>query len=101
MLRRQVATVIVAYPATPTKSGRARFCVSAAHTKRDLDRMLKPRDEVGDLSLLKFSTGVGGGTYPDGFGSQNVVSGDFLWSSDTQCPRWRLEDVMNRENDAH
>ena len=35
-------------------NGRVRFCVSAAHTKDDLDRLLRACDEVGDILQLKF-----------------------------------------------
>jgi len=38
MLKRKISIVVVGYPATPLVSSRARFCVSAAHTKDDLDR---------------------------------------------------------------
>jgi hypothetical protein len=41
------------------ESGRARLCLSAAHTKTDLDMVLKACDEVGDFLLLKISTGIG------------------------------------------
>ena len=40
MSKRKISVVVVGYPATPLISSRARFCVSAAHTKDDLDRML-------------------------------------------------------------
>ena len=45
--------VVVAYPATPLISGRVRFCVSAAHTKEDIDTILKACDEIGDILDLK------------------------------------------------
>src|SRR2546421_12307010 len=49
MLRRKISVVVVGYPATPLISSRARFCVSAAHTKDDLDRMLVACDEIGNV----------------------------------------------------
>lgn len=54
MLRRKIAVVIVAYPATPLIQSRVRFCVSASHNKDDLDRLLEACDEIGDLLQLKY-----------------------------------------------
>lgn len=47
MLERKIAVVVVGYPATPLVESRVRFCVSAAHNKDDLDRLLAACDEVG------------------------------------------------------
>ena len=55
MLKRKIAVVVVAYPATPLVESRVRLCVSASHTKNDLDYLLKACDEVGDILQLKFS----------------------------------------------
>lgn len=40
---------------TPLVSGRVRFCLSSAHTKEDLDRLLMATDDVGGLLGLKLS----------------------------------------------
>ncbi|KAF8805608.1 PLP-dependent transferase [Phlegmacium glaucopus] len=48
-----IVVVVVAYPATPLVTGRVRFCVSAAHTKDDIDCVLKACDEIGDVLDLK------------------------------------------------
>lgn len=103
MLKRKISVVVVGYPATPLVSSRARFCVSAAHTKDDLDRMLAACDEVGDLLQLKFSSGVAGGAepIPEGissdmekeYGRQAGRPGKALIATP---PRWRLEDVLKR-----
>jgi serine palmitoyltransferase len=45
--RHNIVVVVVAYPATPLVSGRARFCVSAAHTVADMCRLLRAIDDVG------------------------------------------------------
>lgn len=37
LLTRKIATVGVGFPATPLMEGRIRFCLSAAHTKEQLD----------------------------------------------------------------
>ena len=38
---RGVALVVVGFPATPLQTARARICISAAHTRKDLDNALK------------------------------------------------------------
>lgn len=48
-----IVVVVVAYPATALVTGRVRFCVSAAHTKEDIDTILKSCDEIGDTLDLK------------------------------------------------
>ncbi|GAA6010433.1 hypothetical protein JCM10207_001302 [Rhodosporidiobolus poonsookiae] len=53
--RYKIVVVVVAYPATPLVSSRVRFCLSAAHTKADLDRILRATDEIGALLGLKLS----------------------------------------------
>uniref|UniRef100_A0A8C9W7L4 serine C-palmitoyltransferase n=1 Tax=Scleropages formosus TaxID=113540 RepID=A0A8C9W7L4_SCLFO len=55
MLQRNIAVVVVGFPATPIIESRARFCVSAAHTKAMLDTALGAISEVGDLLQLKYS----------------------------------------------
>jgi serine palmitoyltransferase len=39
---------------------RARFCVSAGHTREDLDRALKVIDEVADVVMMRFRRSVYG-----------------------------------------
>ncbi|KAG0145885.1 hypothetical protein CROQUDRAFT_723191 [Cronartium quercuum f. sp. fusiforme G11] len=53
--RYSIVIVVVAYPATPLVSSRVRFCVSASHTKFDLDKVLIACDEIGDILGLKLS----------------------------------------------
>ncbi|XP_073711669.1 serine palmitoyltransferase 2b [Misgurnus anguillicaudatus] len=55
MLKRNIGTVVVGFPATPIIESRARFCVSAAHTREMLDTALKAISEVGDVLQLKYS----------------------------------------------
>jgi len=50
-------TVVVAYPATPLVTSRVRFCLSAAHTKDDIDLILKACDEIGNWLDLKQGSG--------------------------------------------
>uniref|UniRef100_A0A6B2L2A3 serine C-palmitoyltransferase n=1 Tax=Arcella intermedia TaxID=1963864 RepID=A0A6B2L2A3_9EUKA len=53
-LKRNIACVVVGFPATPLLMSRARFCISAGHTKGDLEWALNEIDEVGKLLLLKY-----------------------------------------------
>ncbi|CAH7687764.1 serine palmitoyltransferase [Phakopsora pachyrhizi] len=53
--RYSIVVVVVAYPATPLVSSRVRFCVSASHTKEDIDRILIATDEIGEILGLKMS----------------------------------------------
>jgi serine palmitoyltransferase len=97
MLKRNISIVIAGYPATPLLTARVRFCVSAAHNKDDMDRVLKACDEIGDLLDLRFSTGIMGGITPL---PEGMTAADFQankTSSSTQkpiAPRWKLEDVL-------
>ncbi|SPO03057.1 probable LCB2 - serine C-palmitoyltransferase subunit [Cephalotrichum gorgonifer] len=92
MLKRKIAVVVVGYPATPLISSRARFCVSAAHNKDDMDRLLAACDEAGDILQVKYSTGLAGGTEPlrDGKGPRAGAE------KKPVPPRWKLEDVIAR-----
>jgi serine palmitoyltransferase len=95
MLKRKISVVVVGYPATPLVSSRARFCVSAAHTKDDLDRMLGACDEAGDLLQLKFSSGVAGGALPEDPSAQSEKS-ELRERRVVVPPRWKLDDVVRR-----
>uniref|UniRef100_A0A5S6R097 serine C-palmitoyltransferase n=1 Tax=Trichuris muris TaxID=70415 RepID=A0A5S6R097_TRIMR len=55
MLKRRVGVVVVGFPATPITLGRARFCISAAHTKEQLDETVTAVSEVGGTLNLKLS----------------------------------------------
>eukprot|EP01035_Chromulina_nebulosa_P026577 gene26577-34808_t len=44
-LKRGVAVVVVGFPATSVILSRARFCISAGHTKEDLDKAISVIDE--------------------------------------------------------
>ncbi|XP_001635053.2 serine palmitoyltransferase 2 [Nematostella vectensis] len=55
MLKRKIGVVVVGFPATPIIESRARFCLSAAHTREMLDQALAAIDEVGDILQLKYS----------------------------------------------
>ncbi len=50
-----MAVVVVGYPATPIITSRVRFCISAAHTRADLDMVLGKVSEIGDILGMKVS----------------------------------------------
>uniref|UniRef100_A0A7S1XAN4 serine C-palmitoyltransferase n=1 Tax=Compsopogon caeruleus TaxID=31354 RepID=A0A7S1XAN4_9RHOD len=54
-LKRGVAVVVVGFPATPLILSRARICLSAAHTREDLDLALDVIEEVADLLQLRYA----------------------------------------------
>ncbi|KAL1969277.1 hypothetical protein VTN77DRAFT_9469 [Rasamsonia byssochlamydoides] len=101
MLKRKISVVIVGYPATPLVSSRARFCVSAAHNKEDLDRLLTACDEIGNVLQLKFSTGLAGGALPPPEGMTPEMEKEWhrqqrAGNGKINPPRWKLEDVIRR-----
>ena len=104
MLKRKISVVVVGYPATPLISSRARFCVSAAHTKGDLDRLLEACDAIGDLLQLKFSSGIAGGAQPLPEGVtpemekewKRTVTDGQRGEKSLQLPRWKIEEVLSR-----
>lgn len=55
LLNRKIAAVGVGFPATPIMAGRIRFCLSAAHTKEQLDHALDIIEDVADELGLKYS----------------------------------------------
>ncbi|XP_053568115.1 serine palmitoyltransferase 3 isoform X2 [Bombina bombina] len=55
MLEKKIGVVVVGFPATPITEARARFCISAAHTKKMLDTVLDALDEMGEFLQLKYS----------------------------------------------
>ncbi|KAI1763074.1 serine palmitoyltransferase 2 [Hypoxylon sp. FL1150] len=102
MLKRKISVVVVGYPATPLISSRARFCVSAAHNKDDMDRLLAACDEIGDILQLKFSTGIAGGlkhapetaTIEDEKMRVKVQGNEIM-----EPPRWALSEVIEHGAD--
>jgi serine palmitoyltransferase len=54
-LKRGLACVVVGYPATAIYASRVRFCISASHTREQLEEALAKISVVGDLLDLKQS----------------------------------------------
>ncbi|KAJ7291100.1 serine palmitoyltransferase 2 [Mycena rebaudengoi] len=48
-----IVVVVVAYPACSLMTTRVRFCLSASHTKEDIDLVLRACDEIGNVLDLK------------------------------------------------
>uniref|UniRef100_A0A914CN92 serine C-palmitoyltransferase n=1 Tax=Acrobeloides nanus TaxID=290746 RepID=A0A914CN92_9BILA len=55
MLKRKIGIVVVSFPATAMTESRARICLSAAHTKEMLDKVLKEIDDFGNITGAKWS----------------------------------------------
>ena len=51
-----IATVGVAFPATPLLQSRIRICLSAAHTKQQLDYALNLFEDLANNYGLKYSS---------------------------------------------
>ncbi|KAK4456062.1 serine palmitoyltransferase 2 [Podospora aff. communis PSN243] len=98
MLKRKISVVVVGYPATPLISSRARFCISSAHNKEDMDRLLAACDEVGDILQIKYSTGIAGGAEPLPKGVSPEMEKEWRKANGLEGvvkpPRWKLEDVI-------
>lgn len=54
MLKRGIAVVVVGFPATPLLTARMRVCISASHTREDLDFALEAFEELADICDLKY-----------------------------------------------
>ena len=54
-LKRGLAVVVVGFPAVPLLESRARFCISAGHTREMLDRALEEIDEIADIVQIRYS----------------------------------------------
>lgn len=52
-MKRNIAVVVAAYPATPLLLGRARFCMSAAHSLEDLEWALREMVDIGSQCLVR------------------------------------------------
>ena len=104
MLKRKISVVVVGYPATPLISSRARFCISAAHNKDDMDRLLSACDEIGNVLQLKFASGIAGGAppLPDGVSWEMEQSRKRLEKHDkvgkamVVSPRWNFDEIVKR-----
>ena len=52
--KRGLAVVAVGFPAVPPLLSRARFCISAGHTREYLDRALKEIDEIATILHIRY-----------------------------------------------
>lgn len=59
-LQRGVAVVVVGFPATPLMLSRARFCISAGHSKGMLDHALAAIEEVAELLMIRYQRSATG-----------------------------------------
>ena len=54
-LKRGLAVVVVGFPATTLVKSRARFCVSAGHSRADLEDALGKIKEVAELIKIRYA----------------------------------------------
>ena len=54
-LRSQLAVVVVGFPATPLLLARVRFCLSAGHTRAQLEYALMQIEDVADTMGCKYA----------------------------------------------
>jgi serine palmitoyltransferase len=54
-LNRGLAIVVVGFPAVPILLSRSRFCISAGHTRAEIERAVKIIEEVADLINLRYN----------------------------------------------
>lgn len=59
-LKRNLAVVVVGFPATPLLLSRTRFCISAAHTIEDLEWAVSQIEEVCDILGLRYGRNLWG-----------------------------------------
>jgi len=59
-LKRNLAVVVVGYPAVPVYGARVRFCISAAHTREDLKSALKKIREVCKILNIRYEKSMFG-----------------------------------------
>lgn len=59
--KRGLAVVVVGFPAVPLLMARARFCISAAHTRADLDKALEELEDIADILHLRYKRSAFGG----------------------------------------
>lgn len=52
--KRGLAVVVVGFPAVPLVMSRARFCVSAAHTREQLDWAVEELQEVAKICRIRY-----------------------------------------------
>lgn len=57
LLRRKIAIVVVGFPAVPLLLARIRFCMSALHSREQLDYIISHMDQLGDFLDIKFDKG--------------------------------------------
>ena len=80
---RGLAVVVAGFPATPLLLSRARICLSAAHTREDLDWALSVIDEVSELIQIKYDRSFVEKVFP-------------AWVADMMLTAERSQDCMEQ-----
>lgn len=60
LLRRRIASVVVGFPAVPLLLARVRLCVSASHTREQLDYIAAHIDAIADMMWMRQNSSVFG-----------------------------------------
>lgn len=60
LLRRHIAAVVVGFPAVPLLLARVRLCISASHTREQLDYIAAHIDAIADMMWMRQNSGVFG-----------------------------------------
>jgi len=55
LMKRGIAIVVVGYPATPVLLGRARFCMTSAHTLEQLEKAISEIASIGKSKCLDYN----------------------------------------------
>lgn len=64
--KRGLAVVVVGFPAVPLLLARARVCISAGHTRSDLDAALNHIQELSGVLDIKYNTKISHKSKPQG-----------------------------------
>lgn len=54
-LKKGLGVVVVGFPATDIVGSRIRFCISASHSRKDLEKALEIIEDVGTFCMLKYN----------------------------------------------
>lgn len=74
MFRRGVAVVVVGFPATPLLTARMRVCISASHSREDLDFALEMFEDLADDCALRYADKENNAVHVKAAKSKGVVT---------------------------
>jgi serine palmitoyltransferase len=103
-LEKGLAVVVVGYPATPVLLSRARFCVSASHTKEQLGHAVMTLKEVAQSVGVLYKAGM----TAESFSEESTLSKEYhtwlrtapLRADGTLDSSWKAEPIAQEEVDV-